>query len=352
MSEMKKFHKYRMDADQKNAILGNLAKLEDKEKIKSAAAFYKPVLSIVVLVFFLASASFFALDHTKETPGSPGTSQKAETGIDLYKQSDESFTIQVNEDFTLKENKDGSVRFEAEGKTVGGIEPLNEEEMAENINRQNLFTKEELEGYPYPTTFTLDHQKTMEVIQILHYYFTSPESSLNYHMYFYTPFFTEEIADDIARSFEIYKGGNAVKGYDDWSLSNDFYTHTFKLTGEKDRLGISGPAFTADQTDKYIWYFFGGHEAIDTLSSGDFKVTAINKESGEKEMVLVESAGTENEELVWKYDFPKNSPLTGDSNSGSIHSIPSNMKFSNPGIWRLDVFFGTKRFGNIIVEVK
>ncbi|MCM3732643.1 hypothetical protein M3196_13305 [Fictibacillus nanhaiensis] len=353
-SEMKKFHRYRMDADQKNAILGNLAKLEEKEKIKSAAAFYKAVLSIVVLVFFLASASFFALDHTKETPGSPGTSQKADTGIDLYKQSDEFFTIQVNEDFTLKENKDGSVRFEAEGKTVGGIEPLNEEEMVKSMNKQNLFIKEELAGYQYPTTFTLDHQKTMEVIQILHYYFTSPESSLNYHVYFYTPFFTEESADDIARSFEIYKDGKVVKGKEeDWSLSKEFSTDTFGvLVGEKDSLGISGPAFAADQTDKYIWHFFGGHNEVETLSSGDFKVTAINKESGEKEMVLVESAGTEKEELVWKYDFPKNSPLTGDPNSGSIHSIPSNMKFSKPGIWRLDVFFGTKRFGNIIVEVK
>jgi hypothetical protein len=203
MAEMKKFHSYRMDADKKNAILGNLAKLEEKKKIKSAAAFYKPVLSIVVLVFFLASASFFMLDSTKETPGSPGTSQKAETGIDLYKQSDESYTIQVNEDFALKETKDGSVLFEAEGKTVGGIEPLNEDEMVKSMNKQNLFIKEELAGYQYPATFTLDHQKTMEVFQILHYYFKSPESSLNYHVYFYTPFFTEESAEEIARSFKI-----------------------------------------------------------------------------------------------------------------------------------------------------
>jgi hypothetical protein len=352
-AEMKKFHRYRMDIDQKNAILGNLAQLEEKEKTNSASEVFKPVLSIVVLVLFLASASFFALNNTKETPGSPEPSQKVETGIDLYKESNESFTIQVHEDFTLKENKDGVVLFKAKGKTVGGIEPLNEDEMVKSMNKQNLFIKEELAGYHYPTTYTLDHQKMMEVTQILHYYFKSPESNLNYHVYFYTPFFTEESADDIARSFEIYKDGKAVKGKEDWLLSKEFSTDNFQLLiGEKDRLGISGPSFTADKTDKYLWHFFGDHNEVETLSSGDFKVTATNKDSGEKEMVLVESAGTPHEKLVWTYDIPENSPLTGDPNTGSIHSIPSNMKFSKPGIWRLDIFFGIKRFGQVIVDVR
>jgi hypothetical protein len=352
-SEMKKFHRYRMKVDQKNSILGNLAQLEGKEKTRSVSSFFKPVLSIVVLLFFLASASFFALDYSKDVPGSPEPSQNAETGIDLYKESNESFTIQVHEDFTLKENTDGAVLFKAKGKTVGGIEPLNEDEMVKSLNKQNLFMKEELAGYPYPTTFTLDHQKMMEVTQILHYYFKSPESKLNYHVYFYTPFFTEEIADDIASSFEIYKDGKVVKGKEDWLLSKEFSTDTSEvLVGEKDRLGISGPAFTVDKTDKYLWHFFGGHNEVETLSSGDFKVTATNKDNGEKEMVLVEGAGTPHEKLVWTYNFPKNSRLSGDDNMGSIHSIPSNMKFSKPGIWRLDVFFGIKRFGNIIVEVK
>jgi hypothetical protein len=353
MTEMKKFHRFGMDIDQKNAILGNLAQLEEKEKTKSVSEVFKPVLSIVVLVLFLASASFYALDHTKKTPGSPETSQKAETGIDQYKNANESFDIQASKNFTMKENKDGTVRFEAEGKTVGGIEPLNEDEMMKSINRQNLHTKEELSGYHYPTTYTLDHQKKMDVTQILHYYFKSPESNLNYHVYFYTPFFTEESADDIARSFEIYKDGKAVKGKEDWALSKEFSTDNFQLLiGEKDRLGISGPAFTADQTDKYLWHFFGGPNEVEILSSGDFKVTATHKESGEKEMVLVESAGTPHEKLVWTYDIPENSPLTGDPDTGSIHSIPSNMKFSKPGIWRLDIFFGIKRFGQVIVDVK
>ncbi|WP_226537347.1 hypothetical protein [Fictibacillus halophilus] len=351
MSEMKKFHKYRMDANQKSVILGNLAQLGTKGKRRYISTFFKPIVSIIVLVVFLASASFFALEHAK-APGSPELI-KAKTGIELFKQSNESFTIQKNKDFTVKENKDGTVQFEVKGKKVGGIEPLNEDEMVKSINQQNLMTNEEVEGYQYPVTLTLDHQKMLDVVQILHYYFKSPESKLNYHVYFYTPFFNEESADEIARSFNIYKEGKLVKGKEEWLLSNEFSTHTFKLlTGEKDRLGISGVPFIAGKTKVTVWHFFGGHNEIETLNSGDFKVIAINKESREKEQVLVEGAGTKNEKLVWKYEVPENSPIAGDSDTGSIHSIRSHLNLSKPGIWRLDVYFGVKRFGSIIVDVK
>jgi hypothetical protein len=352
MSEMKKFHRYRMDADQKNAILGNLAQLGAKRKRGSISAFFNPVLSMIVLVVFLASASFIALDHAK-APGSPELPKKAETGIQQFQQANESFSIQEYETFTLKENKDGTVLFIADGKTVGGIEPLNEDEMVKSINQQNLMKKEELEGYQYPATFTLDHQKTMDVVQILHYYFTSPESKLNYHVYFYTPFFNDESADEIARSFNINKEGKLVNGEEQWSLSNEYSTHTFRLlTGEKDRLGVDGAPFTAGKTKRHVWHFFGSHNEVETISSGDFKVIALSKENGEKEQVLVEGAGTKNEKLVWEYKMNEDRSLTGDSDTGSLHSITSHLRFSKPGIWKLDVYFGVKRFGSIIVDVK
>lgn len=211
ISKMKKFHKYRMDANQKSVILGNLTQLDTKGERGHISTFFKPVVSIIVLVVFLASASFFALEQAN-APGSPELSIKANTGIELFKQANESFTIQENKNFTLKKNKDGTVQFQVKGKKVGGIEPLNEDEMVKSINQQNLMTNEQVEGYQYPATLTLDHQKMLDVVQILHYYFKSPESKLNYHVYFYTPFFNDDSADYIARSFTIYKDGKLVKG--------------------------------------------------------------------------------------------------------------------------------------------
>lgn len=351
MSEFKKFKTYQMDPNKKSMIARELAQIEHKRNRFHFLRFYKPVLSVFVLLFFFVSASLFVLNDTSEAPTPTKTGYQ--TGAEQFLHGDETYGIQHNKDFSLKKNRDGSVLFKADGKIVGGIEPLTDDEMYKNMNKQHIFTSEKLDSYNYQTTFTLDHQKTMEVTQILHYYFTSPNSQLNYHVYFYTPFFTEEKADDLARSFEIYKDGKLIEGTEHWSLSTEFATNTFEvLIGEKDKLGISGPDFIAGKVDKYIWHFFGSSNEVETLSSGNFKVTATNKESGEKEKVLVQSAGSDNEKMVWSYEMTKGSPLTGDADVGSIHSIPSNLKFSKPGIWRLDVYFGVKRFGYLVVEVK
>ncbi|KZE69123.1 hypothetical protein AWM68_02325 [Fictibacillus phosphorivorans] len=351
MSELKNFKTYQMEDDKKRLIAGELAQLKQKKIPFHFLKFYKPVLSVFVLLIFLLSASFFVMNQTTEAPA--GTNTRIQSGIEQFMNGDETFSIKESKDFSLKENENGSVLFKTDGKTVGGIEPLNEDEMVKSMNKQHIFTSEKLDSYNYQTTFTVDHQKTMEVTQILHYYFTSPNSQLNYHVYFHTPFFNEETADDLARSFKIYKDGKWIEGTEHWSLSTEFATPTFAvLLGEKDKLGISGPDFNAGKTDKYIWHFFGSSNEVETLSNGDFKVTATNKETGEKEKVLVQSAGTNQERLVWSYDMPKDSPLTGDAEVGSIHSVPSNLKFSKPGIWRLDAYFGTKRFGYVVVDVK
>ncbi|WP_156187594.1 hypothetical protein [Peribacillus loiseleuriae] len=50
---------------------------------------------------------------------------------------------------------------------------------------------------------------------------------------------------------------------------------------------------------------------------------------------------------VWNYGTLGYAPVRG-----SYSSRPSNMSLSTPGIWRLEVFIGSERFGAIVVNVK
>lgn len=332
-----------MNSDQKRAIENELNRLSYDKEPHRIFHFYKPLLSLIVLLFLLVSGSYFAINQADEK------AVKHTTGSGLFLHGDESFQIKKKDDFVLKKIKDGSVILSANGKKVGGIEPLTDDEKLKSIQSQNTFINEELEGYRYEGTFILDHQKTMEVTQILHYYFNSPHSKLNYHVYFYTPFFNEDTAAELAHSFKIYNDGKLIQGSEEnWKLSTEFATPTFEvLLGEKDKIGIAGPPFIAGKTDKFLWHFFGSHNEVEILTRGDFKIMATNKDSGEHERVLVQ-----NSEMVWSYEFQKESPLTPIEEIESIHSIPTNMKFSKPGIYRLDTSFGGKKFGSIVVEVK
>ncbi|MBY6036673.1 hypothetical protein KUV80_08415 [Fictibacillus nanhaiensis] len=343
ISEMRTFQKYEMDTNKRDDILRELRLLKTEKKKIGAPQFVKPILSFLVLAFFLAGSGLFAITQINNSP------TEFKSGI----HGNETYSIQKEDHFIIKQNKDGSSTFMADGKKVGGIEPLNEEEMMKSIQKQNVFKNQEVEGYRYRATYTLDHQKTMEVVQILHYYFVSPESNLRYHVYFYTPFFDEESADELARSFTIIADGKELKTKDEWALSTTFTSDNAKtLIGDRERLGILGPEFITGKIDKYVWHFFGGHNEIEIISNGDFKVIGIHEETGMEEQVLVENVGTVNEKQVWQYEIPEQSPLSGDTEVGSIHAITSHMKFSKPGVWRLDVSFGGKRAGSIIVEVK
>ncbi|MBN3554695.1 hypothetical protein JYA63_10485 [Fictibacillus nanhaiensis] len=341
--ELKNFKSYKMDSNQKQSIENELNRLSSEKRSSTIFRFYKPLLSVIVLFFLLVSGSYFAINQAEEK------TMEYTTGSGIFLHGDESFQMKNSDDFIMKKNKDGSVFFMADGKKVGGIEPLTEDEKLKSIQTQNTFISQDLEGFRYSGTYGLDHQKTMDVVQIHHYYFKSPHSKLNYHVYFYTPFFSEVSAADFAHSFKIYHDDKLLQGSnEDWTLSTEFATPTFEvLLGEKDKIGIAGPQLIAGKTDKFLWHFFGGTNEVSILTSGDFKVIATNKKSGEPERALVQNSG-----LVWSYKFQKNSPLSPVEEVGSIHSIPVNMKFSKSGIYRLDTFFGGKRFGSIVVEVK
>ncbi|MCH7323285.1 hypothetical protein LZ480_15520 [Solibacillus sp. MA9] len=132
-----------------------------------------------------------------------------------------------------------------------------------------------------------------------------------------------------------------------WDLSPEFETSTGeKLIGQKNKVGIIEGEFKAGVIEKWLWHLWGDGQ---TIKSGNFKVVAINKDTGEKEKVLITDAGTSNERKVWSYGELDYSP---NGVRGSDSSRPSNVSFSKVGIWRLEVFIGDERFGSIVVDVK
>ncbi len=132
-----------------------------------------------------------------------------------------------------------------------------------------------------------------------------------------------------------------------WDISPEFETATGdKLIGQKNKVGIVGPEFEAGEVNKWLWHFWGDEQ---TIKNGNFKVVAINKDTGEKEMALVTGASTANERKVWAHEKLSYSP---NGVRGSDSSQPSNMSLSKAGIWRLEVYLGTELFGSIVVNVK
>ena len=93
----------------------------------------------------------------------------------------------------------------------------------------------------------------------------------------------------------------------------------------------------ANKANKYMWHFWGDKDSI----SGDFKVVGTDKE-GKEHPVLISGDDT-----VWKYSNTSISP-----NNGADSHIPSNMVFPTSGLWKLEIYFNEKLFGEIVINVE
>lgn len=128
--------------------------------------------------------------------------------------------------------------------------------------------------------------------------------------------------------------GNGVKGED-------------ILIGKEGKVGFLvgsgkvGEATTlpiiANQTNKYMWHFWGKEDEI----SGDFKVIGVN-EAGEEHPILVSSNNS-----VWAYENVGMSPK-----NGADSHIPSTLNFPSSGLWTLNVYFNDVFFEEIVVKVE
>ncbi|MGG2027989.1 hypothetical protein AB1282_20010 [Gottfriedia sp. S16(2024)] len=100
-------------------------------------------------------------------------------------------------------------------------------------------------------------------------------------------------------------------------------------SGEKGK-GVVNP-IVEGKTDKYMWYFWGKDEEL----KGKMRVEGIS-EKGKKETILTASSlgiGA--------------SPI-----EGANATLPSNMVFSKPGKWKLNVYIADKLFGKFVIYVQ
>ncbi|MFJ7183567.1 DUF4871 domain-containing protein [Lysinibacillus xylanilyticus] len=121
----------------------------------------------------------------------------------------------------------------------------------------------------------------------------------------------------------------------------------YLLIGEEGKVGFlvgsgkKGEAeeekIIANKANKYMWHFWGDIDSI----IGDFKVVGTDKE-GKEHPVLVSGDDT-----VWQYSNTSISP-----NNGADSHIPSIMVFPISGLWKLEIYFNEKLFGEIVINVE
>jgi hypothetical protein len=114
----------------------------------------------------------------------------------------------------------------------------------------------------------------------------------------------------------------------DWKVSPTFQSESATMVGIPNKMAvISG----FNITDKYMWHFWGDEK---TLNQGPLKVIATHQKTGLSEDAL----------FVQRIGYTPN--------NGADASLPSNMTFSKPGLWRLDAYIGDTLFGSIVIDVK
>ncbi|MFH0070720.1 DUF4871 domain-containing protein [Peribacillus sp. NPDC056705] len=127
-----------------------------------------------------------------------------------------------------------------------------------------------------------------------------------------------------------------------WEESAQFVRETVVTDdGQKDdivfRIGDNGKfgfgeygPFIAGESQKYMWHFWGDEKTL----TKPFKVIGVSKETGEE---------------ITVFQIPAQSLAP---NNGADHHLPSAMMLPSSGLWKLEVFFGDKLFGNVVVNVK
>ncbi|WP_025028315.1 hypothetical protein [Caldalkalibacillus mannanilyticus] len=152
-------------------------------------------VSIALILFLLFGGAMYVMNLTG--------GEKRELGYGGEQLSSFYSLKELPEDFEIVELSDGSWDFISAGQlVVGGLRLMNEETMIEKTSNPILFEKLYPQDFPYPAVKTLEHIKSQGIAQIIHYYILHDKDHV-YHLYFYTPFFSKERAEEVARSFQI-----------------------------------------------------------------------------------------------------------------------------------------------------
>jgi hypothetical protein len=196
---LKRFEEINREGTRKRETYSRLlTSIEHVEKTEQRHYYFRRIATVIATVF----AAFFILLG--------GYSYIQDGRIPFIDHQQATYpSIQIEPTgFTIKENEDGTWTFLSadfeENQVVGGLSLMTSDEMQLAISEGAIFEKEEIDGFPWPTTRTLVHVKTMEAVQTIHYYFQPEgESETVYDLYFHTPFFDKDEAFQIAQSFRV-----------------------------------------------------------------------------------------------------------------------------------------------------
>lgn len=114
------------------------------------------------------------------------------------------------------------------------------------------------------------------------------------------------------------------------SIDNEGNEMTFALRGIENKIGITDAPLIVGLSQKVLWHFWGEPNEV----TGKLLIKGISQVTG-RSYVLFESDVSE-----------------GGSLRGETSSIPSGIKLTEAGLWRLEVNFNGKLYDSIIVEGK
>lgn len=114
-------------------------------------------------------------------------------------------------------------------------------------------------------------------------------------------------------------------------IDNEGQERTFTFRGIENKIGITDAPLVVGTAQKVVWHFWDEEKK---LIGNTIKVKGTSVETG-KNIILFES-----------------SPLTAAPNLGATTSVPSGIKLTSIGLWKLDIYVGEKYYGSIVVEGK
>ncbi|MDN4071323.1 DUF4871 domain-containing protein [Paenibacillus sp. FSL R5-0407] len=126
----------------------------------------------------------------------------------------------------------------------------------------------------------------------------------------------------------------------DWKLSSTFgvpYTddqgveRSFTLRGIENKLGITDAPLTVGVSQKVVWHFW---DQEDNLIGKSFKVEGISAKTGEQV-------------TLFEWD-----PLVLAPNLGATTSLPSGIKLTSTGLWKLNIYLDNEHYESLFVEGK
>lgn len=114
------------------------------------------------------------------------------------------------------------------------------------------------------------------------------------------------------------------------SIDNEGKEITFSLRGIENKIGITDAPLIVGLSQKVLWHFWGDPNEV----TGNLLIKGISHVTG-RSYVLFESEVSE-----------------GGSLRGETAWIPSGIKLTEAGLWKLEVYFNEKLYDSIIVEGK